>query len=547
MKTNYLLQSSPFIKLFIMVTCLIAWCHPARSAEWQWSVAVNSVTSGETNDHPRAFLWIPANCRQVRGVVFGQHNMLEEGIFEHPTFRNAMADLGFAEVWVSPGLNFVFDFNNGAGDQFNDMMKSLAIESGYSELEFAPVVPIGHSACASFPWNFAAWNPARTLAILSVHGDAPLTSLTGSGRTNPDWGHRNIDGVPGLMVEGEYEWMEARVQPALDFQSRYPSSTISFLNDAGRGHFDYSDELVSYLALFIRKAAGYRLPADVPMDKPVLLKSLDHKNGWLADRWHKDKLPSAASAPYAQYTGNRPDAFWYFDKEMTVETEKYYARVRGKKDQYLGFSQNNILLPFNPKLHARITARFTPEADGLTFHVAPVFTDTLRSKISGGHAPTKAVVNRICGPVIKINDTTFTVRFYRMGLNNPKRTGDIWLIASNDGDAAYKSTVQQLNVRIPYPNKEGQQQHLTFPAIPNQKLGVRSFKLTAASDASMPVYYYVQEGPAELTGDSLTFTSIPPRSKFPVRVTVVAWQYGRSIDPKVRTADPVVRSFYILP
>ena len=34
---------------------------------------------------------------------------------------------------------------------------------------------------ATFPWNFAAWNPERTLAIISYHGDAPRTNLTGYG------------------------------------------------------------------------------------------------------------------------------------------------------------------------------------------------------------------------------------------------------------------------------------------------------------------------------------------------------------------------------
>ncbi len=39
------------------------------------------------------------------------------------------------------------------------MMKNLSEISGYTELEFAPVIPIGHSAMATYPWNFAAWNP----------------------------------------------------------------------------------------------------------------------------------------------------------------------------------------------------------------------------------------------------------------------------------------------------------------------------------------------------------------------------------------------------
>ena len=58
-----------------------------RAAEWQWSVTVDSVVSPETQAHPRAFLWIPPDCRRVRAVVVGQHNLIEEGILEDTAFR----------------------------------------------------------------------------------------------------------------------------------------------------------------------------------------------------------------------------------------------------------------------------------------------------------------------------------------------------------------------------------------------------------------------------------------------------------------------------
>jgi hypothetical protein len=71
-------------------------------------------------------------------------------------------------------------------------------------------------------------------------------------------------------------------------------------------------------------------------------------------------------------------------------------------------------------------------------------------------------------------------------------------------------------------------------------------KLRATSSAGLQVYYYVREGPAEVddAGD-LTFTPIPPRSKFPIAVTVVAWQWGRTIDPRVRSAEPISQTFQI--
>jgi len=61
-------------------------------AVWQWSAEVSSINdSSGTNAHPRAFLWIPENCKKVRAVVFAQNNMIEEGILQHPKFRAAMA------------------------------------------------------------------------------------------------------------------------------------------------------------------------------------------------------------------------------------------------------------------------------------------------------------------------------------------------------------------------------------------------------------------------------------------------------------------------
>lgn len=534
-------------RLKCLMILLAIWSLSTSSfaAEWQWSVEIKSVISGETNDHPRAFLWIPSDCKQVRGVVAGMHNMLEEGIFEHPQFRKTLSEIGFAEIWVTPGLDPLFDVTKGSQESFDEMLNSLADVSGYTELKFAPVVPIGHSALASYPWNFAAWNPQRTLAMLSVHGDAPLTNLTGCGRPNLDWGNRTIEGIPGLMVMGEYEWWENRLSPAIAYKNKYPKAPISLLADAGHGHFDYSDNLVAYLAMFIKKVAAIRLPATMPMDKPATLISVDPSKGWLADRWRKDSIPQAKAAPYNQYKGNKAKTFWYQDKEMADATEKYYAQARGKKEQYIGFMQNNVLLSFNPNLHARINARFVPGQDGLTFHVSAAFTDTLREKTIAEHAAGKANITRICGPVEKVNDSTFTVRFYRMGLNNLKRTGDIWLIAANDGDKEYKSTVQQLDIRIPHRNTEGVKQCITFAPIQNVGRKAKSVSLHATSDNSMPVYYYVMEGPAEIKDGKLIFTKIPPRAKYPVKVTVVAWQYGRSVEPKVQTAEPVSKSFYI--
>lgn len=532
---------------YFLVVLLSLFMQVAKvaAAPWQWSVEIKELISEETNAHPSAYLWIPENCKQVRAVIIGQHNMTEETIFEHPEFRKNMGKLGIAEIWITPGIDQRWDVTKGTQQIFETMMKNLSEVSGYTELEFAPVIPIGHSAMATYPWNFAAWNPERTLAVLSIHGDSPRTHLTGYGRANLDWGTRTIEGIPSLMVMGEDEWWEDRLITSFDYRREYPNAPLAFLADAGHGHFDISDELIDYLSLFLKKTVEYRLPEHSSLDAPIQLIPVEAKNGWLADRWRKNEKPTAEAASYDKYKGDKNHAFWYFDKEMADATEKYYANERGKTEQYIGFEQKGKLITFNPKSHVRMSPSFQPEADGVTFHLKAVYTDTLRNEYSQEHGTRPIRMSRICGPVEVVNDTTFTVRFYRMGLDNPKRTGGICLMASVKQDHKYRSAVQQVEIRIPYRNKEGISQRIIFPKLSDVKASVKKISLNGTADSGLPVYYYVKEGPAEIKGDKLVLTKIPPRAKFPVKVTVVAWQYGRSGEPKVQTAEAVEQSFYI--
>lgn len=529
------------------------------AAEWQWSVSVPEVVSGETGGHPQAFLWIPPSCDYVKAVVVGQHNMCEETLFENPLFRQDMEEAGIALVWITPILDFPWDVTNGCNDALLNALDNLAEVSGYDELKQAPIVPLGHSAMATFPWNFAAWNPERTLAVISYHGDAPRTNLCGYGRANLEWGRvRNIDGIPGLMIEGEYEWWEARVRPALAFRMMYPQSCISFLCDAGRGHFDVADRTAKYIALFLKKTLERRLPESGAVGGPVELRKVNPQDGWLAERWRRGddiegetRLPApskqprrAKPAPFSQYKGDPHDAFWYFDREMAELTESIYREERGKRPQYLGFVQNGRLLAYDEKSHLRISASFQPEADGRTFYLKAVYTDSTYRALADGHAIMFPKISRICGPVEQVDDTTFRVCFYRMGMYNKRRTGSITLLASSQGDRRYKSTVQELSFSIPYRNVEGRRQFILFPGLPDVAEGTESLLLEATSDCGLPVSYYVKEGPAEVKGNKLVFTRIPPRSRFPLKVTVVAWQYG--LAGKVQTAEPVERTFYII-
>ena len=543
-----------FYRGILPVLGLLVALVTAPAAEWQWSLAVPH--SRENPGVARAWLWIPSGCARVRGVLVAQHNMEEISILENPKFRAALAGMNFAEIWVAPPFDHLFRFNEGANETFDAIINGLAEQSGYAELSFAPVVPMGHSAAASWPYYFAAANPGRTLAALSVSGQWPY--FRNSDFAPDIWGDRTIDFVPCLESMGEYEAANDWSREGLWERQQHPRMPLSMLANPGQGHFASTDAKVEYLAGYLKKAVQYRMPKDWDgTSAPRLLPMDPTKTGWLADKWRLNQKPTAPTAPVGEYQGDPKEAFWFFDGETARATEAYEAADRGLQPQLVGFVQDGSMVA-QKNSHLQVDLKFEPQADGVTFTLTGAFYDAVPSgsprppqwtglptnaplgHANGGHV----VIDRVCGPFAKTGPDTFELRLQKE--NTPRDTRyELVFAATHPGDAQYKAAVQQAHMYVPARNTQGAEQHITFPPIPDQPAGGKSVALQATSDASVPVSYYVREGPAEISGDRLDFTPIPPRAKYPLKVTVVAWQYGRSREPKLQTAVPVERTFYL--
>ena len=444
---------------FVIATICMTAMAVGPSGMYQYSVALTNYISTETGKAPTAYLWVPEKCKHVKAVMFAQQNMTEETLFKMESFKRRLTEMDVALLWVAPWFSQKWDPATSCQSTFDDMMTAIAYQSGHLEIAKAPVIPFGHSAQATFPWNFAAWNPDRTLCIISFHGDAPRTNLCGFGTSNIDWGRqRNIDGIPGLMIEGEYEWWEARVRPALAFRMMYPESCVSFLCDTGRGHFDCGERTAEYIAKFIEKSIIHRLNAD------GTLRKVNPQDGWLAARYASDipgsdgedkgKSPVSATerpkaAPYNDYEGDPHDAFWYFDREMAELTERRYAESRGKKRQYVGFMVDGKIIPENPNSQTGMTLDWQPEADGITFKVKAVYTDSTHTALSDAHGKKRPYIEVISGPVKKIDDTTFRIYPYEAGWDNPRRALSVLLVAVGDADKDYRGCVQPISIRLP--------------------------------------------------------------------------------------------------
>ncbi|MCX5683837.1 MAG: hypothetical protein NT049_09150, partial [Planctomycetota bacterium] len=388
-----------------------------------------------------AFLWIPPQAREVRGVVMAGMTLMEREFSKDARIRQACADQQLAIVFLKCGLL--------AADP-QKVLDDLAKASGYRELAVAPLMFIGHSAGGPVAAATAAKMAARCFALVLYRGGVP----SGGDPVPP--------GVPVLMMIGQFDefggtmrgedgretWEGGRDALAA-FRAQNERNLGSIVVEPGAGHFAWSDRNAAYLALFIRKAAEARLPAAWPVDakEPVALKEIDHRSGWLTDL--AIKTPGEfPQAPYNEYRGDKSKAAWHFDKELAEATVAYHAGGFGKKDQFVKWTD-----PCWVDAGARFY--FTSlkwVGDGQTFEVHPAYAAAFPSQYEGhgprwpqagqlvGHSSAPIQIKQVSGPVVPTGPNTFRVQYDSLA---PATEGSrVTFMATSAGDAEYRYTEQ---------------------------------------------------------------------------------------------------------
>lgn len=526
-------------------------------AVWQWSIPVSLITSKENDLPPVAYLYIPPKTKKLRGVVIGQFNMLERPILENEVFRQGLADLDYGAIWIGPSL-FGSQFN------FRDPKEAAAVESiftefakisGYSEIKDIPFIGLGHSAMADFPYQLAAWKPERAIAGISYDGSVPNVEYNYDYGKNPilnDDAITRIYNIPFLIRSGGLGG-NANFRGVV-VRSRHPQFALTTLADPASGHFDINDPVMGYIVQYLKKVDALRGVGKMPLNK------IDTSKGWAVDYWRYNNEPKVKAAPMGEFQAvqgrHGKEANFVLDEEHAKFHEEYEARYRGKKVQLLGYEQDGQVLP-DRKTHLQIHPKFTPEKDGQTFKLKGTFIDTVTDGRAPGwvHRKVGETVEHgsdvenihiypICGPVVRIDNENMAVRFDRFGFTKSRRTGEICMIAVHEGDDTYRRAVLQSTMGVPVFNTKGTMQRLTFPDIKDVKADTKSIKLDAFVNTGLPVEYFVNYGPAYLKNGELIFTEIPASAKYPVEVSVTAYQYG--VRDKIQSATPITRTFNIL-
>jgi hypothetical protein len=541
-------------KLTFFVSLMVVVGHSAWAYE---TPAVNSVYQySALTGSRRAYLWIPPRCTYVRGVIMAMSNLTERAWLENPIIRQAAAEECLGIIWLGDGKDTPLDENVTAagGDALDKLLQDLAKESGYKELAVAPMIAMGHSAHGNFSWNAAKLHPERVIAAIPIKTyplpkslgfvGVPLLYLVGE---TTEWPQFRDGSRPG---DRDFFWPVVR-DSAIALRTANQNNLIGVVTDPGGGHFDWSDRDARFVALYIHKACHYRLPKPTADGSRVKLNPIDPHTGWLTDTGGMDPERYPA-APYDAFHGDPKRAYWFFDEETARAAVAFEGDRKKRAKQMLTFVEDGKLVPVATRGFAKLG--FDPEADGITFKVHGGFLSELPPELVGagtplGHAPGPILFKRITGPVVQIGPDTFRIQFDRGTLDGAARPKEstIWITEEHPGDGEYRHAVQPGQIVIPTMITKGAAQAITFPPVMNRKAGTRALTLRATSTSHLPVAYYVVAGPAVVVGTELVFTEVPVKSAYPIKVTVVAYQWGRVSEPAYQSAEPVEQTFLLEP
>lgn len=498
------------------------------------------------------YLWIPENCRKLRGLVIMCTNVPEHMLVGHTAIRNTCAANDLGIIWSTPSfmnfrkttkdgktLNMALEYGTTVGF-LQEMLNGLAEKSGYAEVATVPWLPMGESGHLLMVDALLEYAPERCIAGIFIKNNhlppknRTVPALVAFG-TAQEWGQDKVD------IRTRWNDVGAAYESILKQRRLNPDWPLSYLIDGSSGHFDCSEKLALYFARYIDLISKARLSDDgTPTMKPLNMKS-----GFLADM----PVPGHENHPVTACSETKPEAAalpWFLDKTLAMEAQSF-ARINWKAATQIPAFLNDSgkIAPFILNGISKLTPTDSG-SDGLTFSVKPVMLEKIPANFAVGagenlaQSHAKPVLEWVCGQYKPVGNNQFRITLDRSWPATANYLGV--RVAGND---SVRAVFQPCNLTLPK-NTTGKVQKIAFEKIHDVQAGTKFITLRATSDSGLPVRFYVVAGPAIIEDNKLIFIKIPPRTKFPVEVTVAAWQWGRSTEPKVKMAEIVQQTFYIV-
>ena len=522
----------------------------------------------------RAYLWVPEECKKLQGILVLGGNVPEMMLAAHPEIRKVCRENNLGIVWCPASF---FNTKRYGPEKkvpgkegvvfLQQLLNGLAETSGYPEVATVPWIPIGESGHLLMSDALVEEGNGRAIAGIWLKNNhlpphdrtTPALVVFGSAQ---EWGQDKPDTNNHTTFLNRWASNATGYEMVVNERKAHPDWPLTYAIDGQSGHFDCSEKVATITARFIDNVVKARLPDDGSTN----LRSVDLSKGWLAD------MPAPghqATTPVPWNDATNRAMPWFFDKASAEEAQALGKVDWNSKTQLPAFADTNgTVMPFifngissisincQPKTYTNaVTGAVTnapviiTDADGITFHLRGVLLDTVPENFVGAGAgaklektPGDPVVEWTSGCIEPLGKGSFRVAIDRCWPSQAT-----YLAVRQPGRESVRGIVQPGGVDLRGMNNEGKPQKISFDPIPDVKAGTESIQLKATSDSGLLVRFFVDAGPAIIQGDKLVFTKIPANAKFPLTVTVGAWQFGRWAEPKIKKADIVKQSFHILP
>ena len=524
----------------------------------------------------RAYLWVPEDCKKLRGIIVLCANVPEMMLAGHEGIRKVCRDNDLGIVWCPQSF---MNFKRFGPDKkmantesvafLQQLLNGLAETSGYPEVATVPWIPIGESGHLLMSDALVEAAPGRAIAGIWLKNNhlpphdrtTPALVIFGSAQ---EWSQDKPDTNKNTTFLNRWSSNAAGYEMIVNERKSHPDWALTYAVDGQSGHFDCSEKIAGMVARYIDNITKARLPKDGSTN----LNSLDLTKGFLADM----PAPGHALTPVQAWNDTQASNRampWFFDRQSAEDAQALGNINWNAKTQLPSFSDTNgTMMPFifngissisincQPKPYTNAATGVVTNApiiltdpDGITFHLKGVLLDKVPDNFVGAGAGEKLektsgepVLEWMSGCIHPLGNGSFQISPDRNWPNTAT-----YLAVRQPGTTGVRGVVQPAGVNATGMNSEGSAQKITFDTIPDVKAGTESIQLKATSDSGLPVRFFVDAGPAIIQGDKLVFTKIPAGAKLPLTVTVGAWQFGRWAEPKIKKADIIKQSFHILP
>ena len=524
--------------------------------DYQWYTSISTTDNKGSVYNLTPYMWIAPGCQKLNAVFVASTAVLEQLLVENPNIRGVFARRGIAILFSSD--NFYHDDVTATG-QIQTMLNVFSSLTGYTELKTVPWIVTGHSGTNPMPRYIVKTTPEKVAFAIINKATAQCGTITtvpilSTNGEFMEWDSYNKDLTVNISSESSYG--DVRNQ-----RTSY-AQPLSYFFDPNTGHFDCSRSLMQNIAMWIDDIW------DLRFDSNGNMIPLDQTKGWIV------------GLPCVGYTADQFTPISYTNQStasLTLAQVKAAAWFPSQRTAQAAYDMANVSMTRT----AQVTGFVNP-ADG-TYDAQSYWWRAIMLKIpftlsADGHSVTLATAAYTRMP----NRTDYfdngfnaTQSFYNKADNsftnsgNPsqievcsgnwKQTGTNtfeyiprfkstnYFIVRQQGNASYRSSVQAGNVNLTSVSG-GAANTITFNTIANQNLNtLNPITLAATSTANVTVRYFVNSGPAHISGNQLIFDkdSIPPKAHYPIPVTVTAYHLGTA-SPAVNTATSVSRTFYIM-